>query len=132
MNLPLAPTMPTSALDEERFEIVNGQIRELEPTGVYECGIATVLSALLLHFVNASKLGKVATDTLFNLLPGIQRRPDVAFVFRDRWPIGRRYPKTSAWDIVPDLAVEVVSPTSRLDQIVEKMREYFQAGVRQV
>lgn len=133
MNMQLATELPMEALARERYEIVNGQVVELEPMGVYESGLATVLSALMYNFANANRLGKVATETLF-LLPGghLQRRPDIAFVSKERWPIGKRFPKAAAWGVVPDLAVEVVSPSNTLDLILEKMREYFQAGVRQV
>ena len=37
-----------------------------------------------------------------------------------------------AWDVVPDLVVEVVSPTDKADDLLEKVEEYFLAGVVQV
>jgi Uma2 family endonuclease len=33
---------------------------------------------------------------------------------------------------VPDLAVEVISPTNRAPEVLEKIHEYFAAGVRLV
>ena len=49
---------------------------------------------------------------LFDLTPvQRQRRPDVAFVSYNRWPRQRRVPRTEAWEVVPNLVVEVVSPT---------------------
>jgi Uma2 family endonuclease len=37
-----------------------------------------------------------------------------------------------AWDVVPDLAVEVVSPRDVLEDLLDRVFEYFQAGVRLV
>lgn len=38
----------------------------------------------------------------------------------------------TAWPVVPELAVEVVSPTNTFDEIRDKILEYFQAGVQLV
>jgi Uma2 family endonuclease len=69
---------------------------------------------------------------LFRIDKDLQRRPDVAFVSAERWPIGRRIPDDAAWDVVPDLAIEVVSPTNTAAEVLARVREYFQAGVRRV
>ena len=53
----------------------------------------------------------------------------MAFVSYDRWPRQRRIPRTEAWEVVPNLVVEVISPTDRVDDIVDKVAEYFRAGV---
>ena len=49
-----------------------------------------------------------------------------------RWPFRRRVPDVPVWDMVPDLAIEVVSPTNTADEVQDKHLEYFRAGVRQV
>ena len=36
------------------------------------------------------------------------------------------------WDVIPDIAVEVVSPGTLIEQLITKVREYFEAGVRRV
>ncbi len=41
-------------------------------------------------------------------------------------------PTDNAWDVVPDLAVEVTSPTDFAEDQLQKVAEYFQAGVRLV
>jgi Uma2 family endonuclease len=51
---------------------------------------------------------------------------------RGRWPFGKRVPKGEAWDMVPDLAVEVVSPANGVGEIAEKIRDYFQTGTQRV
>ena len=73
-------------------------------------------------------------ETLFLLDPalGLKRRPDLAFVSSQRRPLRRRVPRAEAWEIVPDLAVEVISLTNGAEQVTEKIEEYFRSGVHQV
>jgi Uma2 family endonuclease len=61
-----------------------------------------------------------------------RRRPDVAVVSYKRWPRTRRVPSTEAWEVTPDLAVEVVSRTNTAAEATKKLKEYFRAGVRVV
>ena len=63
---------------------------------------------------------------------GLKRRPDVAFVSYSRWPRNKPVPDEEAWDIVPELTVEVVSPTDKAEDLLEKIAQYFDAGVIQV
>lgn len=114
------------------FEIVNDQRVELPPMGVPENFIAFDLAAAIREFSRPLQLGRAITETLFRLRaqPNLQRRPDAAFVSYERWPKGRGIEKGNAWDVIPDLIVEVVSPTNLAEEIVTKVREYFEAGVR--
>ncbi|MBW3540331.1 MAG: Uma2 family endonuclease [Planctomycetes bacterium] len=115
------------------YEVVDGQWREIEPMGALEGMLATELVRYLGNFVFEHKRGFVGTEILFELDADrrLRRRPDVAFVSFERWP-RRSVPRTEAWPVVPDLAVEVVSPTNRAEDINEKLTDYFAAGVRLV
>ena len=116
------------------YEVVDDQVVELAPMGAYEVWIATVLVARLATFVTQHQLGRAVQEMLFDLTvaTGRRRRPDVAFVSFDRWPLHRRIPRTEAWEVVPNLAVEVISRTDSVDSIVDKIAEYFHAGVERV
>ena len=59
------------------------------------------------------------------------RIPDVAFVSWDRFPDGE-IPADPAPEIVPDLAVEVLSRSNSAGEMSRKVKEYFSAGVRLV
>jgi Uma2 family endonuclease len=121
--------------DEPLYEVVHGRRVEQPPTGASETILATTLATLLGAFARARRRGRVASETLFLLdeAGNLRRRPDLAFVSYDRWPRHRPIPRgEEAWAVVPDLAVEVVSPTNSADSVVEKVREYFEAGVRRV
>lgn len=98
--------------------------------GAYEIRIASVLTMYLETFARQHQLGRAVQEMLFDLITvHRKRRPDVAFVSYDRWPRQRRVPRTEAWEVVPNLVVEVVSPTDRMDDTIDKVAEYFRAGV---
>jgi Uma2 family endonuclease len=122
-----------AAGDERLYEVIDGERRELEPMGAFETALAWMLSYHLGHFVLERKLGLVVTETLFVLdaQRQLKRRPDVAFVSYPRWR-DDHVPRAEAWDVVPDLAVEVISPTNLAEEIDDKLTDYFAAGVRLV
>jgi Uma2 family endonuclease len=113
------------------YEVVDDQVVELAPMGAYEVWIATVLVARLATFATQHQLGRAVQEMLFDLTvaTGRKRRPDVAFVSFSRWPLTRRIPRTEAWEVIPNLAVEVVSRSDSVDYIVDRVAEYFHAGV---
>jgi Uma2 family endonuclease len=134
-DFPEEGTVKASPVPDDCFyEVVDGQIVELPPMGAYECDVASFLAFMLGQAVNAQQLGKVVVETLFWLdrAGKLKRRPDLAFVSAKQWPIRRRAPKTEAWNLIPDLVVEVVSETNSANEINLKLVDYFRAGVKQV
>jgi Uma2 family endonuclease len=119
---------------EALYEVVDGVVEELPPMGIYSIWIALELYDRLRPFVRQHKLGWVVAEGLFILReePDLRRRPDVAFVSADRWPLDRPLPETGDWAVVPNLAVEVISPNDLFDKVQAKLDEYFSLGVRQV
>jgi Uma2 family endonuclease len=134
-NGPLTSSFPDPSTipDEMLYEVVDGEIVE-KFVGVHEAEIATLLIEFLAPFARLHRLGRVFGETIFRIdqSKNLQRRPDVAFVSHARWPAQRRAPKVAVWDMVPDLAIEVVSPSNTADHVQEKIHEYFQAGVSRV
>src|SRR5205085_59732 len=50
-----------------------------------------------------------------------------------RWPADRPESRTeNAWETVPEIAAEVVSPNDEADELLAKVREYLRGGVRLV
>ena len=117
--------------DDLLYEVVDEHVVELAPMGAYEGWLATVLTEYLGRFVREHRLGRAVQEVLFDLGAPVhrKRRPDVAFVSYDRWSRQQRVPRAQAWEVVPNLAVEVVSPTDRAEDLMNKVIEYFRAGV---
>ncbi len=116
------------------YEVVDNEFRELPLMSARETRLASILLQILGPFTRSNSLGLTDMEMLF-LIGGprnLQRRPDVSYVSFQRWPKGKPVPATNAWDVVPDLAVEIVSPTDGANEIIEKVEDYFTCGVRRV
>ncbi|HJT31570.1 MAG TPA: Uma2 family endonuclease [Pirellulales bacterium] len=116
---------------EDRLcELVDGVLVE-KTVGYDESCLTVALAALLHNFVKAHKLGKVSgPDGMLRLFPGLVRIPDVAFVSWKRF--SKRRGTSKLPDLVPDLAVEVLSEGNTPKEMSRKLDDYFDAGVRLV
>lgn len=112
-------------------ELVDGTLVE-KAMGWRESLVAAFLVEILGSFVRRANLGFVSgPDGFVRILGSLVRGPDVAFVSWDRLP-GRKVPIDSIPELVPDLAVEIISEGNTLAEMARKRREYFHAGVRLV
>jgi Uma2 family endonuclease len=129
-TLPAPPMGKPDAL----YEFVDGEWKEIPRMGAFAGLMASRLAEELNQFARSLKLGLAMTEVLFRLAPeGPARRPDVAYIAYDRWPYAAPFEDDPpAFDVVPNLAVEVNSPSNTLDEIADKNRDYFFAGVQQV
>src|SRR5437899_2132623 len=123
--------MPDPA-DGAKQELVRGEIITMPPPG-FDHGLCQGrIYALLDAHVRSHQLGRVTVETglVTEREPDTVRGPDVAYWSYERLPRNQRpqgYPDTAA-----DFCVEALSPKKRLRQIREKIREYFERGVRMV
>lgn len=131
-----APADPETGLeDESLFEIIDGQRVVLPPMSAYAAVVTGRLFTMVSSATERGGVGQTVAEALFHLplVGGRNRRPDLAYVSFERWPENRPMPyRDSAWDVVPDWVAEVVGPTDLIDEMFEKIREYFEAGVRVV
>ncbi len=112
-------------------ELVDGVLVE-KPMGYVESRIAILLSTALQTFVEAHDLGVVTGESgMFRFPENLVRMPDVAFASWDQFP-GRELPDEGAPEIVPDLAVEVLSKSNTRAEMARKLQEYFSVGARLV
>jgi Uma2 family endonuclease len=120
--------------DEPLYEIAHGQRVDLPPMSAYATWLASCIHGLLWPYAREKGLGRSVAEMLFVLDAehNLRRRPDVAFVSTARWPLDRVLPETGDWDVVPDLAVEVISPNDIFKDVLAKVREYFHYGVQVV
>ena len=120
---------------EVRYEIVNGQRVEIPPMSIRAGTVATRLTTKLNEFADPKGLGEAFTEVLIQApVPedeGRNRRPDAFFVcYPKSKEVSPEDPDVNAWAVVPDLAVEVTSPTDRAEDQREKVVEYLNLGVR--
>ncbi|HEV7240234.1 MAG TPA: Uma2 family endonuclease [Thermoanaerobaculia bacterium] len=116
--------------DGSRYELVQGELRKMSPSGSEHSRIAVLIAASLLAHVTKHRLGAVfGADCGFLLTrhPDTLRSPDAAYVSAER------FIKTEAFfPGAPDLAVEVMSPSDLASEVSFKTSQYLRAGTRAV
>lgn len=117
----------------KRFELVRGELVEMPGAGGIHAVIARLLFRLLDAFVIERQLGEVFQDGLGYVIlrdPDIVRVPDVSFVSPARIPPGGT--PLAYWPMAPDVAIEIVSPSDRAEDVHAKVLEYLKGGTRLV
>ncbi len=133
-----SPVQPESSLDErDRLnEVIDDERREVNLGGVRESLVGSRLGYQLSSHAHVRRLGTVVIGGHFELqaTPCLQRRPDIAFVSAERWPLDRSILDIddNAWKLVPDLVIEVNSPTDTANVNLRRVRDFCAAGCRQV
>jgi Uma2 family endonuclease len=121
--------------DEALYELINGQRVEMPPMSLRATTVAGRLYVLLNSFATENRRGEAFIETLIQVpLPedaDRNRRPDVFFVTLARlMEANSENVDVNAWEVIPDLAIEVTSPTDRAEVQREKVQEYLRLGVR--
>lgn len=113
-----------------RRDLVRGEIIERMPPGGQHGAIASELNAQLRTWAKAGPKGCVGVESGFVLgrSPDTVRSPDVFYVRAERIP-PTGIPE-GFWELAPDLAVEVVSPSESAADVRDKVRDYLSAGTQ--
>ena len=116
--------------DINRYELVGGKILMLPPSS-WPYGEAEVdLCAVLRNHVKAGGLGMVGGPTQGYELPnGHTVAPDASVILKERLEQGPPRVKGRFLRVVPNLVAEIVSPTSKTRDRVDKPPIYAEAGV---
>lgn len=132
------PTTPSESrslpLSDRLYEVVDGEIRDRPELWASQGERASFLAGCIVRSGETDRAGRILLHMLYLLdaRTDLQRRPTLSFLSRERWPLNRPAPRTDAWAIAPDLAVEFVAETETAGDLLRKVEEYFQAGVRKV
>jgi Uma2 family endonuclease len=119
--------------DGHMYELVEGQLVRMLPSGGGASSLALRLGARIEAFVEQHNLGAVTgADGEFDLGHGTALAPDVAFVRAERVPPPTSPIYEKAWPLAPDLAVEVASPIQSRPAMARKAQRYLNAGTRLV
>ena len=116
-----------------RGELIRGALHETIPTGVNHARVVAKLVILLGAFTVPRNMGTLMTSDLGVWLernPDTVREPDIAYISADRMPPDADIPGYS--EIVPNLVVEVASPSDSLRDVEKKALMWLEHGVRLV
>jgi Uma2 family endonuclease len=115
------------AIQNKLCELIDGVLVE-KAMGYYESRMAVALLYFLERYLEGNPLGFLLDGSgIIRVSERQIRLPDVSFVSWDHFP-DRKLPAGQILDLVPDLAVEVLSPTNTNDEMARKRREYFAGG----
>lgn len=113
-------------------ELVRGRLVAREPPSTHHGRVQGTLHILVGSYVRTHAMGAVfGQDTGFQIAsdPDTVRAPDLAFVDRTRVA---RIPRRGYAALAPDLVAEILSPDDRPGEVLTKVGEWLEAGVRLV
>ena len=116
-----------------RGELIRGVLCETMPTGLEHGQIVAKLTFILGGFIYPQKLGSLAASDSGVWLerdPDTVREPDIAYFSAEKIPLDARV--TGYAEVVPDLVVEVVSPSNSRQEVNDKALMWLRYGVRLV
>ena len=114
------------------FELNHGEVVEMPPPGKYHGFVCGNVAGILRNYAIASRKGYVCTNDAGVIVgrdPDSVRGPDVTFYIDDETAdnMERQYAESP-----PVLAVEVVSPHDRINEIMSRVTQLVARGVKVV
>lgn len=114
---------------DKRFELINGEITELNAPSPLHAYTADEIYSALRTYAKHHNLGYTFSDSVsYTLHSGSELIPDASFIYKERISL----PFPSKFEFAPDLAVEVFSPSNREREMLEKVEAYLESGTKLV
>ena len=113
-------------------ELVDGRIVPLPPTRPEHGEIELRLGSELMAWTHSSGRGRAfggEVGLYIRRNPDTVRAADLLFISHERYV---RWGSATYLDVAPELVVEIMSPTDRRSDVLEKVGDYLSAGVDRV
>ena len=135
----LAPVKPKLLTAEDllrldskgvKGELIRGEFRETMSVGVEHGQIVIKLGFLVGSVVIPNRLGRLIGSDAGVILerdPDTVREPDIAFISAARMPLDERV--TGYSEVIPDIVVEIKSPSDSVAEVNDKARMWHDCGV---
>jgi len=116
-------------LPEGCYEIINGERREMIPTGFehgdFEAGLGELLRS---HLKDKGYVAVGEVGILIKKDPLRIRAADVVYISKEKSPVR---PK-GILEIPPDLIIEIISESNAAWEITDKVKDYLSIGVERI
>ena len=115
--------------EDKRYELDEGEFIELSKPAYLHNRVLLNLYLPLENYLRKSRVGELLiSENLYALAPLTRRAPDAAVILGDRY---EELKDAKVIPIVPEIVVEVISPSETTRMILRKLRQYFEAGVKE-
>jgi Uma2 family endonuclease len=117
--------------DGKRYELIDGELREVAPTVNWHGEVEINLGTLLNVHVRAQGLGRVSCGEVLYVVrrnPDRVRAADIAFIRQDRVPPLEA--RQHIMEVIPDLVAEILSKHDTIEEISDRIDDWLNAGVR--
>ena len=111
-------------------ELIRGVLHETVSVGKVHGRIAMAFGGALVGHVRPRRLGTVIgsdAGVLIQRNPDTVREPDIAYISAERLPLDDQ--SDGYLEVVPELVVEIVSPSDSPTEVDEKIRMWLDLGV---
>jgi Uma2 family endonuclease len=115
----------------KRYELIDGELREMAPTVNWHGEVEINLGTLLNVHVRAHGHGRVSCGEVLYIVrrnPDRVRPADIAFIRQERVPSLEA--RQHIMEVIPDLVVEILSKSDTIEEISDKIDDWLGAGVR--
>jgi Uma2 family endonuclease len=117
--------------DGKRYELIDGELREMAPTVNWHGEVVSNLVIRLGGYVQAHGLGRVSCGEILYIVrrnPDRVRASDIAFLRQDRVPPLEA--RQHIMEVIPDLVVEILSKHDTIEAVSDKIDDWLHAGVQ--
>jgi len=116
--------------EDKRYELDEGELIEMTRPAYRHNRVLIKLTGELYNFFEKNPIGEpLNSENLYALSPNTRRAPDVAIILGNRYEELRN---AKVIPIIPEIAIEVLSPSETTRMITRKLKQYFAAGVKEV
>jgi Uma2 family endonuclease len=116
--------------EDKRYELDEGELIEMTRPAYDHNRALKNLQFELEAFLRKTRLGELLiSENLYALAPTTRRAPDVAVILGDR---RQELRGAKVIPIIPEIVAEVLSPSETPRMIHRKLKQYFEAGVKEV
>jgi Uma2 family endonuclease len=117
--------------DGKRYELIDGELREMPPTAHWHGEVESKLVIRLGAHVEVHRLGVVSCgETLFSVRrnPDRVRAADITFIRQERVPPLEA--RQHIMEVIPDLVIEILSKHDTVEEISGRIDDWLNAGVQ--
>ncbi|HEY4361457.1 MAG TPA: Uma2 family endonuclease [Bryobacteraceae bacterium] len=116
--------------EDKRYELDEGELIEMTRPAYKHNRVLQRLTGKLFVYLEGNPVGEMMiSENLYALSRSTRRAPDLAIILGDH---REELKDATVIPVIPDIAVEVLSPSESTRSIHRKLKQYFAAGVKEV